>query len=237
VESEVLEKNLQLVETRVARACVRAGRPRSAVEIVAVSKTHPPEAVRQAASMGVRIFGESKIQEARAKIPESGGGLRWDFIGHLQSNKAREAVQLFELIHAVDSPKLAEILDKEADQAGKNQCVLLEVNVSGEKSKFGIKPDQLAASLAAINGLTHLTVEGLMTIAPFSDDQEKARPFFRCLRELRDRAQCETGIPLPHLSMGMTGDFEVAIEEGATLVRIGTALFGKRFSPKKSLED
>jgi pyridoxal phosphate enzyme (YggS family) len=181
------------------------------------------------------VFGENKVQEARAKIPQTGESLRWDMIGHLQTNKAREAVQLFELIHSVDSLRLAQALDNEAAKLGKHQRVLLEVNVSGEKSKFGIRPDDLAGLLQSINALPHTLVEGLMTMAPYSDDPEKSRPYFQNLRRLRDEASASTGIPLPHLSMGMTGDFEVAIEEGATLVRIGTAIFGERRSARKQI--
>ena len=223
-----LGKNLRLIEERIEAACRRGGRKRSEIEIVAVTKTHPPDTVRQAAAVGLKVFGESKIQEARVKIPEVGGVLRWDFVGHLQTNKAREAVRLFELIHSVDTVHLAEALEREAGNAGKNQRVLLEVNVSGERSKFGIAPGQLADALQRINPFPHLIVEGLMTMAPYSEDPEKARPYFRKLRELRDRVGALTGVPLPQLSMGMTGDFEVAVEEGATLLRVGTAIFGER---------
>jgi len=231
------EKNLRHVRERIDAACNRAGRKTSEVEIIAVTKTHPPETVRAAAALGLRIFGESKIQEARVKIPESGGGLRWDLIGHLQSNKARDAVRLFDLIHSVDSLRLAEVLEKEASAAGKTQRVLLEVNVSGEKSKFGIAPEELETVLKSVNALPHLAVEGLMTMAPFAEDPEKARPYFHRLRELRDRTGRASAIPLPQLSMGMSGDFEIAIEEGATLVRIGTAIFGERRARKPALED
>lgn len=228
-----LEKNLRDVLGRVDSACLRAGRSRAQVEIVAVSKTHPPETVREAARLGLRVFGENKVQEARAKIPETGDSLRWDMIGHLQTNKARDAVRLFELVHSVDSLRLAQALDDEAAKLGKNQRMLLEVNVSGEKSKFGIRPDDLVGLLQSINALPHTSVEGLMTMAPYSDDPEKSRPYFQDLRRLRDETSASTDIPLPHLSMGMTGDFEVAIEEGATLVRIGTAIFGERRSAKQ----
>ncbi len=192
--------------------------------------------VRAAAALGMKIFGENKIQEAHAKIPEAGGGLCWHMIGHLQTNKARDAIRLFDLIHSVDSLRLAEVLDREAAQAGKSQRVLLEVNVSGEKSKFGIPPDQLNDVLKSVNALRHLVVEGLMTMTPFSDDPQKARPYFQQLREHRDRVSRKSGMALPHLSMGMTGNFEVAVEEGATLVRIGTAIFGERRSIRKASE-
>jgi pyridoxal phosphate enzyme (YggS family) len=231
-----IERNLRLVRERIDAACNRAGRDPTGVEIVAVTKTHPPEIVRAAAALGLKIFGESKVQEARAKIPEVGGNLRWDLIGHLQTNKAREAVRLFDLIHSVDSTRLAEALETEAAKAGKNQRILLEVNVSGENSKFGIAPDRLAETLAAVNAMQHLAVEGLMTMAPFSDNPEKSRPYFHELRRLRDSTRARLDIPLPLLSMGMTGDFEIAVEEGSTLLRIGTAIFGERQSIRTAAE-
>ncbi len=182
----------------------------------------PPERVDEAVAAGQCWFGESKVQEAKAKIPLVSGHARWHLVGHLQTNKARDAVQLFELIHSVDSLKLARELDKWAERMGKTQAILLEVNVAAEKSKFGLPPDQVEPVLAEINQLPRLDPRGLMTIAPYGRDPEEARPYFRQLRELRDR------LGLPELSMGMTGDFEVAIEEGATLVRVGTAIFGER---------
>lgn len=189
------------------------------VTLVAVTKTVPPEHVDDALNAGITIFGENKIQEAKAKIPLVSSRARWHFIGHLQSNKARDAVELFELIHSVDSVKLAGELNKCADRAGKTQPILLEVNVSGEASKFGIKPQDLPATLAEIQKLSRLEVRGLMTVPPLKKDP---RPYFRQLRQLRD----ETG--LRELSMGMSHDFEIAIEEGATIVRVGTAIFGER---------
>ena len=195
---------------------------------MAVSKTHPPAAVAEAAAAGLRVFGESKIQEARLKIPQCPGHLRWHFIGHLQSNKCREAVELFSMIQGVDSLALAREINKRADQAAKTMPVLLEVNVAGEASKFGYQPEALLAEWAELNALSRLEIHGLMTIPPYATDPEKARPHFRRLRELKGRCEELLGAPLPQLSMGMSGDFEVAIEEGATIVRIGTALFGKR---------
>jgi PLP dependent protein len=188
------------------------------VTLLAVTKTVPPEIVDAAWNAGITVFGENKLQEARAKIPLVSSRAHWHFIGHLQTNKAREAVELFELIHSVDSVKLAGEIDKWARHAGKTQPVLLEVNLAGEASKFGIKPEDLPATLAQIREFSHLDVRGLMTVPPVKDP----RPHFRRLRELRD----ETG--LRELSMGMSHDFEVAIEEGATLVRIGTGIFGER---------
>jgi pyridoxal phosphate enzyme (YggS family) len=219
---EELANNIRRVRERIAAAARRANRPTEEITLVAVTKTVEPERIEQALAAGLTVFGESKLQEAESKIHEVSGRARWQFIGHLQSNKARDAVALFELIHSVDSVKLAAELNKWAGRAGKSQPILLEVNVAGEASKFGLKPDMLDDALEQINRLPRLEVQGLMTIPPATAEPEKARPYFRQLRALRDRLR------LPHLSMGMTNDFEIAIEEGATMVRIGTAIFGER---------
>jgi hypothetical protein len=223
-----LAENFASIEQRIVAACKRAGRARDSVMLLAVSKGMPPAAVEEAVRLGQTFFGESKVQEAKAKIPLCPSRARWHMIGHLQSNKCRDAVHLFEMVQSVDSVSLAEELNKSADKAGKDLPVLLEVNVAGEGTKFGFKPDALWESLRIINALPRLAVHGLMTIAPWSVDPEKARPSFRRLRELKQAAEQKLGAPLPHLSMGMTGDFEAAIEEGATILRIGTALFGSR---------
>jgi len=215
----VIAQNLEQIQGRLAAAAQRVGRDPADITLIAVSKTVAPDQVAEALAAGIHIFGESKVQEARAKIPLVSGRARWQMIGHLQSNKAREAVELFELIHSVDSVKLAGALDRCAAEAGKTQPVLLEVNVSGEGSKYGIAPPALPAVLAEIQQLARVEVRGLMTIPPAG---KEARPFFRQLRELRDAAG------LRELSMGMSHDFEIAIEEGATMVRVGTALFGER---------
>jgi hypothetical protein len=228
-----LASNITAIQQQISAACARAGRAAESVTLLAVSKTHPPEAIAAAAAAGLRLFGESKIQEARAKIPLCPGHLRWHFIGHLQSNKCREAVALFSMIQGVDSLVLARELNKRADAAAKTMPVLLEVNVAGEASKFGYQPEQLLAEWGELAALPRLEIHGLMTVPPYTTDPEKARPHFRRLRELKTRCEDLLGAPLPHLSMGMSGDFEVAIEEGATLVRIGTALFGKRQYPAK----
>ena len=217
-----LAANLDRIRARIAAAAQRAGRDADTVLLLGVTKTVPPEDVDTAVAAGLITFGENKIQEAKAKVPVVSGRARWHFIGHLQSNKAREAVALFDLIQSVDSVKLAGELDKWAAQAGKTQPVLLEVNIAGEASKHGFRPEDLLASLAEIQRCTHLEVRGLMTIPPVVDEPEKARPFFRRLRQLRDQ------LGLPELSMGMSHDFEIAIEEGATIVRIGAAIFGER---------
>ena len=220
--------NLAGLRRRIAEACARAGRPEASVTLLAVSKTHPPEAVAAAVAAGQLLFGESKVQEAKAKIPLCPGRARWQFIGQLQSNKVRDAVELFELIQGVDSLALAAEISKRAEQAGKTAAILLEVNVAGEASKFGYPPDRLLAELPELNALRRVEIHGLMAIPPFAPVAEKARPYFQRLRELRAEAEQVLGAPLPQLSMGMSGDFEVAIEEGSTMVRVGTALFGAR---------
>lgn len=231
-----LAENLEQIEKRIHAACERAGRTRESVILLAVSKTHPPETIREAVDLGLAFFGENKIQEAKAKIPNSPGKARWHFIGHLQSNKCRDAVELFELIQGVDSLAIAQEINKRAEQLSKTMPILLEVNVAGEGSKFGYKPAQMLAELAALNALPRLEIHGLMAIPPYTPAPEKARPYFQKLRELKQQTEAVLGAPLPHLSMGMSGDFEVAIEEGATIVRIGTALFGERQSSLKRTE-
>src|SRR6266404_575280 len=214
------------IRRRIEAACARAGRDPATVLLLAVSKGHPPEMVRAVAELGLDVFGESKVQEAKTKIPLCPGRLRWHMIGHLQTNKCRDAVELFEMIESVDSLHLAQEIDKRAEQAAKTMPILLEVNSAGEASKFGYRPEQLLADLPAINALSRLEIHGLMTVPPWAQNPEKVRPVFRQLRELKERCEQVLGAPLPRLSMGMSGDFEVAIEEGATIVRLGTALFG-----------
>lgn len=228
-----LSENLAAIQERIRAACARVGRDPASVTLLAVTKTHPPEAIKEAAELGLRCFGENKVQEAKAKIPLCPGNLHWHFIGHLQSNKCRDAVELFEMIQGVDSLALAQELNKRAEQAAKTLAILLEINVAGEASKFGYPPERMLAELAAINALPRLEIHGLMAIPPFTPVPEKARPYFRKLRELQTQAEAILGAPLPHLSMGMSGDFEVAIEEGSTMVRVGTALFGERPKPQR----
>ena len=223
-----LADNLASIEQRIGAACARGGRDRSSVLLLAVSKGMPPELIREAADCGLGVFGESKVQEAKAKIPLCPGRLRWQMIGHLQSNKCRDAVHCFEMIQSVDSLALAQEIHKQADKQAKTMPILLEVNLAGESTKFGFKADEVLANLDAINALPKIEIHGLMMIAPWTPDSEKVRPLFRQLRELKNRCEEQLGAPLPHLSMGMSGDFEVAIEEGATIVRVGTSLFGAR---------
>jgi pyridoxal phosphate enzyme (YggS family) len=220
--------NLNLIRQRIRAACARAGRAENSVMLLAVSKTHPPETISAAVNGGQFLFGENKIQEAKAKIPLSPGRARWHFIGHLQSNKVRDAVELFQMIQSVDSLSIAREISKRAGEAAKTMPVLLEVNLAGEASKFGYKPENLLRELKEINSLPRIEILGLMTVPPWSPDAENSRPHFRRLRELKTQCEEILGAPLPHLSMGMSGDFEIAIEEGATIVRIGTALFGPR---------
>jgi hypothetical protein len=226
---KTIADNLADVRAKISDATVRAGRNPSEIELVAVSKTHPPEAVTEALGAGQFIFGESRIQEAKAKIPLISGRARWHFIGHLQRNKIRHALGLgFELLHGIDSLEIARDVDRIAEEGGVFPHVLLEVNVAGESTKFGFSPKKLCEQLEELLALERLQIDGLMTIAPFAPEAEASRPHFVALRELREQLQTEFRLPLPRLSMGMSGDYEVAIEEGATLVRVGTAIFGTR---------
>jgi pyridoxal phosphate enzyme (YggS family) len=229
-----LAERLDSIQKGIKAACARAGRDPQSVTLLTVSKGMPPERIRAAADLGLVLFGENKVQEARGKIGLCPGRLRWHMIGHLQSNKCRDAVHFFEMIESVDSLSLAHEIDKCAHKVGKTMQLLLEVNIAGESSKFGYKPEQLLAELSEINALKHIEIHGLMTIAPWTPEPEKVRPIFRALRDLKEKCEGILGAPLPHLSMGMSGDFEVAIEEGSTIVRIGTALFGPRAQVKKA---
>ena len=224
-----LNEILTEVRAKIDAACARVGRDPEEVEIIAVTKTHGAEVVKEAWDAGLRIVGENKVQEAAWKKPASVTGPMWHLIGHLQSNKVRKALGLFDFFHSVDTVALADRLDAIARDVGAQPHILLEVNVSGEKSKSGMRPDEVEPTIAHIMEVCpRLTVEGLMTMAPFSEDPEEARPYFRRLRELRDALERKLGIGLPRLSMGMSGDYEVAVEEGATWVRLGTVLFGER---------
>jgi PLP dependent protein len=223
-----IAENFRKVRERIEAACSRAKRNPAEVTLVAVSKSHPPEAIAEAVSAGQLIFGENRVQEAKAKIPLCPGRIQWHLIGHLQSNKCRDAVALFGMVQSVDTLALARELNKGAEKQSKTMPILLEVNVAGEGTKFGFKPRLVLEQLSAINELKRLEIQGLMTIAPYTTNAETVRPIFRQLRELKMRCDETLGAPLAHLSMGMSGDYEVAIEEGATMVRIGTGLFGPR---------
>jgi PLP dependent protein len=219
---------LEDVRAAIAAAAQRSRRDPGSVRLVAVSKTVDLSLIRAAIDAGQDLFGENYLQEARDKIAVLGRQVIWHLVGHLQSNKAREAVTLFDLIHGVDRLKLARALDAAAARLGKVQDVLIQVNQAGEATKSGVEPEEAPALLKEVARLPHLKVLGLMTMPPWFPDPEAARPYFHALRELRDHLRGLTGLPLPELSMGMSGDFAVAVEEGATLVRVGTAIFGSR---------
>jgi hypothetical protein len=230
-----IEANINRVKDEIAQAAQVSGRTVTDIELVAVTKTHPAEIVREAVDAGQLVFGESKVQEARVKIPLLPSNLRWHFIGHLQKNKIRHALPLFEMIHSVDSLDLAQTIDRIAHEDGLHPRIFLEVNVAGEGSKFGFKATTLRAELESLLLLPRLSIEGLMCIPPLAEEAETSRKYFVEVRELRDALEEEFQVKLPHLSMGMTNDYSVAVEEGATLVRVGTAIFGERHKPKREL--
>ena len=219
-----IRENLLRVMERIEKAAQRAGRDAKTVKLVAVSKTVESVRVKEAIEAGVSILGENYIQEAQKKIEEIGRPVSWHFIGHLQSNKAKHAVRLFDMIHSVDSLSLAQELNRRAIQTVK---VMIEVNLAKEASKFGAEEEKILTLAQEISKLDHLSLEGLMTMPPLFDAPEMSRPYFVALRELKERMARE-GIPVEDLSMGMSNDFEIAIEEGATYVRVGTAIFGPR---------
>jgi pyridoxal phosphate enzyme (YggS family) len=222
--------NLERVRKQIADAAAKSGRSADDVELVAITKTHPAEKVREAIEAGQTLLGESRVQEARAKIPELPSAIRWHFVGHLQKNKIRHALPLFETFHSIDSLALAQDMNRIAEEDGMHPRVLLEVNVAGEGSKFGFAPDKLREQMEELLALPRLSIEGLMCIPPISEEAESSRQYFVQLRELRDLLEKQFNVKLPQLSMGMTNDFPIAVEEGATLVRVGTAIFGKRKS-------
>ena len=229
-----IAENLARVRQEILEAAAKAGRGPGEIELVAITKAHPAEKVREAIDAGQRLFGESRVQEARTKIPEMPSNLRWHFVGHLQKNKIRHALPLFEMIHSVDSLALAQDMNRIAEQEGLHPRVLLEVNVAGEGSKFGFTPDKLREQMEGLLALPRLSILGLMCIPPIANEAAASRKYFVQLRELRDSLQTEFRVDLTQLSMGMTQDFWIAVEEGATLVRVGTAIFGER-SRKKQL--
>lgn len=229
-----IHANLESVQKRIKKACRKSGRQEGDVRLVAVTKTVESERILQAIDAGIRIFGENYIQEAREKIESIGTSVSWHFIGRLQTNKAKYAVRYFDMIHSVDSLKLAAQINSRADKENKIQEILVQVNLSGEKTKAGFAEDRMEEILSYMVHMHNLRVSGLMTMPPFFNEPEMARPFFRRLKTLlhtlqnRFPKEQNPNITLCELSMGMTGDFSVAVEEGATLVRIGTAIFGER---------
>ncbi len=225
-----LKEKLENIKDRIRKTALTCGRDPNSVHLVAVSKTVPTDRVKEAIDAGVAILGENYVQEAQDKFNVlSMYPVSWHFIGHLQSNKAKYAVRLFDLIHSVDTLKLARELNKQAKKVNKVQNILIQVNISKEPSKSGADVENVASLIKDISILENLSVKGLMTMPPYFNNPEKVRPYFSALRNLRDHIRkALPGVVLDELSMGMTGDFEVAIAEGATLVRIGTAIFGER---------
>jgi PLP dependent protein len=230
-----IAENLSRVREQIASAAVKSGRSADDVELVAITKTHPAGKVREAIEAGQTLFGESRVQEARAKIPELSSNIRWHFVGHLQKNKVRQALPLFEMMHGVDSLARAQDINRVAEEEGVYPRILLEVNVAGEGSKFGFAADQLRDQMEELLALPRVSIEGLMCIPPLADESEHSRKFFVQLRELRESLESEFDLQLPRLSMGMTNDYPIAVEEGATLVRVGTAIFGERKARKGNL--
>jgi pyridoxal phosphate enzyme (YggS family) len=228
----VIADRVAAVRDRIARAATRARRRPEDVTLVAVSKTHPPAAVREAFAAGVRDFGENKVQEAEPKVAAlaalRGEGLRWHLVGHLQANKARVAVSLFDRIHTVDTVKLGSRLERAAAEQDRALPALVQVRLGDEETKEGLDEQHLFPALETLRGSKRLRIEGLMALPPFDEDPERVRPYFRRLRELRDEAAAAGLLLGSELSMGMSHDLEVAVEEGATMVRVGTALFGAR---------
>lgn len=231
-DSDRIAGNVRDIVDRIGRAALRAGRRPETVSLVAVTKTISAERIRQAVDAGVRVLGESRLQEALPKIEALRGqrDLGWHFIGRLQRRKVRSVVGTFEMIHSVDSVELAAEIDRRAGEAGLQQDVLLEINAGGEATKTGFSPDGAADAVTALEAMPNLSVRGLMAIPPAGPDAEASRPYFRALRELAHSLESPRlkRVRMEELSMGMSGDFEVAVEEGATLVRIGTAIFGER---------
>lgn len=225
-----IAENVRRVKERLALAAERAGRRPEEVKLIAVTKNVPVEAIRAALAAGVRAVGENRVQEAQQKVAVLGKGVEWHFIGHLQTNKVKYLVDWADLIHSLDRLRLAEELEKQGARTGRKWDVLVQVNLTGEASKFGLAPQEVRPFLEKVVAFPHLRVVGLMTIGPLTHDPEETRPVFRRLREFAAELAAEgwPGVKMEHLSMGMSSDFEVAVEEGATMVRVGTAIFGPR---------
>lgn len=223
-----IAERIEQVQARVVAAAERSGRRSEDITLLPATKKQTADTLRTVLDCGLNYFGENRVQEAVLKVSALPPSVRWDFIGGLQTNKVKQVVGVFNLIHSVDSLKLAREIDKRAAQRGMPQKILLEINVGGEAGKHGIAPEDTSTLLEEMNALEHVEIHGLMTVPPFREDMEAVRPYFRKLREIRDELEQQEGYGLPVLSMGMTHDFEIAIEEGATMVRVGTAIFGAR---------
>ena len=224
----MVSENLRRVKERIAVACESVGRNPAEVKIVAVTKTHPPEVIREAIAAGINIIGENRVQEAEEKYNEIEARVEWHMVGHLQRNKVRKALSIFSMIESLDSLRLALEIEKESAKRGQITPCLIEVNTSGEETKFGVAPRELAELVTEVLKAEHVKLVGLMTLGPLTEDKGRIRRSFVQLRELRDRVENIFGCYLPHLSMGMSDDFEIAVQEGATMVRLGRVLFGPR---------
>ena len=225
---EIIKNNLEIINEKIKKATLKTNRNPEEIKLVAVTKTATIEQIKEAISVGVKIIGENKVQEAKEKYQILSTDIEWHLVGHLQTNKVKYAIEIFDLIHSVDSIKLAKEIDKRSLQFGMITNVLVEVNVSGEETKYGIKPEEVEPFLEEISEFSRIKVRGLMTIAPIVEDKEEVRPYFRKLRKLFEKIKIENmkNIRMDYLSMGMTEDFEAAIEEGANMVRIGRGIFG-----------
>ena len=225
-----IQENLSRLQDRIAAAAARVGRDPSSIALVAVSKTKPVSLIVEAIDAGVTDIGENRVQEAQSKHPQIDRSVKWHLVGHLQRNKVKQALQIFDLIHSVDSSRLLAEIDRRSAQSNRITEVLIQVNTSDEPSKFGLEPDQTLNFIESASPYTHVRIKGLMTIGAFLPDPEAVRPMFVSLRQLRDKiiAQRFPNVEMDYLSMGMTNDFEVAVEEGANLIRVGTAIFGER---------
>lgn len=223
-----IRENLERIREKIRVKSELVGRDPQEITLVAVTKTVEADRIEEAIAAGVNIIGESRVQEAKEKYGKVESKIIWHLVGHLQRNKAKDAVKIFDLIHSVDSAKLAKEIDKQAKKVGKIQKILVEVNASGEESKYGLSPEEVITFLKEVSGFPNIKVEGLMTMAPFYENPEDCRPYFRKLRELREEIKAENikDVEMVYLSMGMSSDFEVAIEEGSNMVRIGRAIFG-----------
>lgn len=232
----MIKENLEYVEKNIRKACEKAGRKREDVTLIAVSKTKPVSDIREAMACGITVFGENKVQEIRDKTAEIAEPLSWHMIGHLQANKVKYLPGVACMIHSVDNRKLADEIEKQAAKHDLVMDVLVEVNMAHEDTKFGLSPDEAIDFVKEISTLPHLNIRGFMTIAPYTEDPESNRVYFKGLRELKDQVNSLSipGVHMDTLSMGMTGDYEVAIEEGATFVRVGTGIFGERDYSKKA---
>ncbi len=225
---EIIKNNLEIINEKIKKAALKASRNPQEIKLVAVTKTATIEQIKEAISVGVKIIGENKVQEAKEKYQILSADIEWHLVGHLQTNKVKYAIEIFDFIHSVDSIKLAKEIDKRSLQFGMITNVLVEVNVSGEETKYGIKPEEVEPFLKEISEFSRTRVRGLMTIAPIAEDKEEVRPYFRKLRELFEKIKSKNikNVKMDYLSMGMTEDFEVAVEEGANMVRIGRGIFG-----------